>query len=131
VELDRIDHVVFTVRDIATTCDFYSRVLGMEIVTVAGRTALHFGDCKINLHQAGNEFEPKAATPGPGTQDICLITPLPIEQVVAHLNAAGVPIIEGPVPRDGARGPMESVYLRDPDGNLVEIGTYALTEPVE
>lgn len=70
MELDRIDHVVFTVRDIATTCDFYGRVLGMEAVTVEGRTALHFGGCKINLHQAGREFEPKAVVPGPGTQDI-------------------------------------------------------------
>ncbi|MGH2562594.1 MAG: VOC family protein [Thermomicrobiales bacterium] len=129
IELDHIDHVVFTVRDIATTCDFYKRVLGIEVVNAEGRTALHFGGCKINLHQAGSEFEPKAATPGPGTQDICLITAAPIERVVAHLTGAGVPIIEGPVPRSGARGMIESVYLRDPDGNLVEVATNVGSEP--
>ena len=126
MDLDRIDHVVFTVRDIEATCDFYVRALGMEVVSFGeGRKALRFGRCKINLHQVGKEFEPKAAHPGPGTQDICLISRRPLREVIEHLHGAGVVIVEGPVPRSGAIGEMESVYVRDPDGNLIEIATYA------
>ena len=125
MQLQRIDHVVFTVRDIDRACDFYARILGMEVVTFAeGRKALHFGQCKINLHQQGHEFEPKALRPGPGTQDLCLLTTTPMPEVISHLRDVGIAIVEGPVPRTGARGTMESVYVRDPDGNLVEVARY-------
>lgn len=125
MHLENIDHVVFTVADIDITCTFYSWVLGMEVVTFdAGRKALHFGPCQINLHQLGKEFEPKATHPAPGSQDICLIVSTPMVDIVNELRTAGVDIIEGPVPRTGARGAMESVYVRDPDGNLVEIARY-------
>jgi catechol 2,3-dioxygenase-like lactoylglutathione lyase family enzyme len=125
MEFDRIDHVVFTVRDIAATCDFYVRALGLRVLTFDdGRRALQVGQCKINLHQQGHEFEPKALRPGPGTQDICLVTTTPLHEVISHLRAVGIAIVEGPVPRTGARGTMESVYVRDPDGNLVEVARY-------
>lgn len=125
MQIDRIDHFVLTVRDIAATCDFYTRALGMTVETFgAGRTALRFGRQKINLHEAGREFEPKATHPTPGSGDFCVITTLPIEEVVAHLRAEGIEIEEMPSPRTGAVGPITSVYLRDPDGNLVEISTY-------
>ena len=120
--IDRLDHLVLTVRDVEATCAFYERVLGMETVTFAGgRKALAFGGQKINLHQAGREFEPKADRPTPGSADLCLITETPLADVMAHLVACGVAVEEGPVPRTGARGPITSVYVRDPDGNLVEI----------
>ncbi len=123
--LDRIDHVVFTVRDLDATCAFYRRVLGVDVVTFGdGRKALVFGRSKINLHQAGREIDPKAAHPLPGTQDICLVTSTPVSQVVEELRAAGVAIVEGPVPRVGATGPIESIYFRDPDGNLIEVARY-------
>lgn len=128
--IDRIDHLVLTVRDIAATCAFYSRVLEMRVETFAdGRTALHFGQQKINLHQAGHEFEPRALHPAPGTADFCLISQTPLAQVIAHLQAHGVAIVEGPVAKTGALGPMQSVYIRDPDGNLVEIANYPLSRP--
>ena len=128
MRIERIDHFVLTVRDIAATCAFYARVLGMAVVTFGGgRTALRFGEQKINLHEAGNEFEPKAQRPTPGSGDFCLITQAPLAEVIAHLRASGVAIVEGPVPKSGALGPMESVYLRDPDGNLVEISNYDLS----
>jgi catechol 2,3-dioxygenase-like lactoylglutathione lyase family enzyme len=121
----RIDHVVLTVRDIEVTCDFYRRTLGMEVVTFAeGRKALAFGQQKFNLHQAGNEFDPKAQRPTPGSADFCLITSVPIAQVIEHLLHCGVPILEGPVLRTGAAGPILSVYFRDPDLNLVEVSNY-------
>ena len=123
--IDGLDHLVLTVADIDRTVDFYTRVLGMRAVTFgAGRRALHFGDNKINLHQAGREFEPKAARPTPGSDDLCLVSTTPIDAVVRHLEQAGVVIEEGPVPRTGARGPMTSVYFRDPDDNLIEVATY-------
>jgi len=129
MDLERIDHVVFTVRDIAVTCDFYARALGVDTLTFGdGRRALQIDRCKINLHQVGHEFEPKAAQPRPGTQDICLISASPLVDVIGHLHDAGVEIIEGPGPRIGALGPMESVYLRDPDGNLIEVACYPITE---
>jgi catechol 2,3-dioxygenase-like lactoylglutathione lyase family enzyme len=122
MELDRFDHLVLTVRDIQATCDFYTRVLGMAVVTFGeGRTALAFGQQKINLHQAGHEFEPKAQRPTPGSADICFITHTPLAEVMAQLAAHHVPLIEGPVGRIGARGPIRSVYIRDPDSNLIEI----------
>jgi catechol 2,3-dioxygenase-like lactoylglutathione lyase family enzyme len=126
VKMDRIDHFVLTVRSIEATCDFYSRVLGMEVEKFAeGRTALRFGRQKFNLHEAGKEFEPKAEKPTPGSGDFCLIADVPLERVVEHLNSCGVEILEGPVSRTGAVGTIESVYFRDPDGNLVEVSNYA------
>ena len=120
--IDRIDHIVLTCRDVERTCDFYTRVLGMEAVTFSGgRKALAFGNQKFNLHQAGKEFEPKADRPMPGSADFCLITGTPMSEVLEHLQACGVPVLEGPVERTGARGPLLSVYFRDPDLNLVEV----------
>lgn len=125
IAIDRIDHVVLTCFDVERTLDFYSKVLGMEPVTFAGgRRGLAFGRQKFNLHQAGREFEPKALKPAPGTADLCLIAATPLEQVAAHLKANGVAIIEGPVQKTGATGPIESVYFRDPDGNLIEVSNY-------
>ena len=125
MNIDRIDHVVMTVRDLDRTCDFYTRLLGMRVVTFAGgRKALAFGRQKINLHVAGREFEPKAAHPTPGSLDLCLITTDTLDQVIAQLAASGVPIVEGPVAKTGATGPIRSVYFRDPDDNLIEVSTY-------
>jgi catechol 2,3-dioxygenase-like lactoylglutathione lyase family enzyme len=125
VRVDCVDHFVLTVRDIETTCDFYSRVLGMEVEEFeGGRWALTFGWQKINLHQTGAEFEPKAGKPTLGSGDFCLITGIPLERVVEHVRTCGVEIIEGPVSRTGATGGLESVYFRDPDGNLVEVSNY-------
>ena len=125
ISIDRIDHIVLTVFDLERTIDFYRRVLGMEPVTFAGgRRGLAFGRQKLNLHQAGREFEPKALKPAPGAIDLCFISTTPLEEVVAHLEAEGVHVIEGPVAKTGALGPMQSVYFRDPDGNLVEVSNY-------
>jgi catechol 2,3-dioxygenase-like lactoylglutathione lyase family enzyme len=125
MNIDRIDHVVITARDVDATCAFYSRVLGMRVVTFgAGRKALAFGSQKINLHQAGREFEPKAARPTPGSVDLCLITTGTLDEVAARLAECGVPILEGPVARTGATGPIRSIYFRDPDDNLIEVATY-------
>jgi catechol 2,3-dioxygenase-like lactoylglutathione lyase family enzyme len=110
------------VADIEKTCEFYSRVFGMEVSTFGGgRKALHFGRQKINLHQHGKEFEPKAHLPAPGSADLCFITNVPIGKVLLHLGHCGVPVEEGPVIRTGAEGRIESVYIRDPDRNLIEI----------
>jgi len=126
LKIDRIDHVVLTVFDVERTIDFYSRVLGMEAVTFAGgRRGLAFGRQKFNLHQAGREFEPKALKPAPGTMDFCLITETPLADVIESLKSQGVTIIQGPVDKTGAMGPIVSVYFRDPDGNLVEVSNYA------
>jgi len=124
MEIERIDHLVLTVRDIPATCDFYSRVLGMQVVTFGDRKALQFGRQKINLHERGKEFEPKALRPTPGSGDLCFITEVPLPQVVDHIRSCGIQIIEGPVRRTGAVGPMESIYIRDPDGNLIEVSNY-------
>jgi catechol 2,3-dioxygenase-like lactoylglutathione lyase family enzyme len=125
MEIERIDHLVLTVASIERTVAFYTGVLGMRAETFGGdRWALHFGAQKFNLHEAGHEFEPKAAHPMPGAVDICLITRTPIDEVVATLGEHGVSIIEGPIDRTGAQGPIRSVYLHDPDDNLIEISTY-------
>ena len=130
MRVDAIDHVVLTVRDIAKTCDFYSRVLGMEVVIFGGgRRALRFGNQKINLHETGREFEPKALKPIPGSADLCFITRTPVGRVADHLRACGVGIVEGPVRRTGTLGPIESVYVRDPDGNLLEVSNYLDSTP--
>lgn len=122
LKLESLDHLVLTVADIAATCAFYERVLGMTVVSFGeGRTALAFGRQKINLHVAGKEFDPKARRPTPGSGDLCFLTSTPIQAVVGHLDATGTAIVEGPVRRTGATGPILSVYVRDPDGNLIEI----------
>jgi catechol 2,3-dioxygenase-like lactoylglutathione lyase family enzyme len=130
IAIDRLDHLVITAWDVDRTIAFYERVLGMSAVTFAGgRRALAFGRQKINLHQAGREFEPKALKPVPGAIDLCFIAATPLAQVMEHLAACGVAIVEGPVPKTGALGPMQSVYIRDPDGNLVEISNYEEAAP--
>jgi len=123
--IERLDHLVLTVADIARTVDFYQRVLGMQHeVFGQGRSALVFGQQKFNLHQHGNEFEPKARQPTPGAIDLCLITAWSIPAVLEHLAQQGVAVERGPVARTGAAGPIESVYFRDPDGNLIEVSRY-------
>src|SRR6266516_6140457 len=125
VRVDRLDHLVLTVASIEATVTFYTQILGMDAVTFGpGRTALTFGTSKINLHQAGQEFEPKALRPTPGSADICLIVEDDIAPVISELAGAGIAIEEGPVERTGATGPMVSCYLRDPDGNLIELSNY-------
>lgn len=127
MRIDQFDHIVLTVRDLAVTCQFYERVLGMTVVSFGEdnhRKALHFGAQKINLHQVGSEFEPKAAAPAAGSADFCLLTSTPIEAIIAHLNELEVPVLSGPVPRTGALGPLTSIYIRDPDENLIEIANY-------
>ena len=124
MQIDGLDHLVLTVADVGRTHDFYERVLGMEpVVFGEGRHALAFGAQKINLHEAGREFEPKAAVPTPGSADLCFLTDAPVAEVVEHLAANGVEILEGPVRRTGATGPIKSVYFRDPDGNLIEVAS--------
>ncbi|MEU5991693.1 VOC family protein [Spirillospora sp. NPDC047418] len=126
MRIDRLDHLVLTVADIDAAISFYTRVLGMEAVTFgAGRRALAFGTSKINLHEAGREFEPKAAHPAPGSADLCLIAAVPLGEVLAGLARHGVPVEEGPVTRTGATGPITSVYIRDPDRNLLELAVYS------
>jgi len=126
VTIERIHHIVLTVRDVAKTSEFYRRVLGMRVARFGadGRTAVHFGQAKINLHQAGREFEPKASVPAPGSADFCLISQTPIDAVAAHLRACGVEIILGPIAKEGAAGALTSLYFRDPDGNLIEVSNY-------
>lgn len=122
LHVDSLDHLVLTVRDVQASCAFYQRVMGMEVVTFGeGRKALAFGRQKINLHQVGQEFEPKAAHPTPGAGDLCFLTSVPIEDVLRHLRECGVSPGEGPVRRTGAQGPILSVYFRDPDNNLIEL----------
>lgn len=122
MHLSQLDHLVLTVRDIDATIQFYTQALGMQAVSFGqGRRALSFGAQKINLHQAGKEFEPKAERPTPGSADLCFLTDVPLDAVIAHLNACGVRIIEGPVQRTGATQPIMSVYMRDPDDNLIEV----------
>jgi catechol 2,3-dioxygenase-like lactoylglutathione lyase family enzyme len=120
-----IDHVVLTVASLEATCAFYQRVLGFERIDRPGLpTSLAFGNQKINVHEAGRTFEPKAMAPTPGSGDFCLITDRRISEVCARLEANGVAVELGPVERVGARGAMMSVYFRDPDGNLVEVSEY-------
>ena len=125
MQISRLDHFVLTVASISATVEFYTQVLGMAEVTFGdGRKALAFGASKINLHQAGHEFEPKADRPTPGSADVCLIVEDSVPAVIAELAAAGVPVEEGPVERTGATGKIMSCYLRDPDRNLVELSNY-------
>ena len=125
--IDHLDHLVLTTSREAACIDFYTRVLGMKLETFVGgtppveRSAFTFGQQKINLHVQGREFEPKAHLPVPGALDLCFIAAVPLDEVVGRLRAANWPVIEGPVLRTGATGRIRSVYVRDPDLNLVEI----------
>lgn len=121
-----LDHLVLTVRSIAQTVSFYQSVLGMTAQVFhpadgSARTALSFGDQKINLHQLGREFEPKAQHPVPGSADLCFLTDAPLQEWVMHLHQHDVEVVQGPIPRTGATGPIMSIYIRDPDQNLIEI----------
>jgi len=110
------------VRDVDRACEFYSTVLGMRVATLDGdRKALEFGSQRLNLHELGHELEPKAAHPLPGSADLCFLTASPLEEIIVHLRSCDVDIVAGPLPRSGAAGPLTSVYLRDPDANLIEI----------
>jgi catechol 2,3-dioxygenase-like lactoylglutathione lyase family enzyme len=127
LRIARIDHFVLTVRDLGATTAFYERVLGMRAFTFAGgaRTALSFGEHKINLHEAGREHLPNAREARPGSADVCFLTDTPMEQVLAHLAEQGVEVEHGPDAADGARFRLRSVWFRDPDGNLIEVANRA------
>ena len=125
MRVNSLDHLVLTVKDIETTCQFYRQALGMEVVSFGtGRKALAFGAQKINLQQAGKESTLKADKPTPGSADLCFVTSLSVPEVIDHLKSCGVDLLAGPVERQGARGPMQSIYFRDPDMNLIEVSTY-------
>lgn len=125
MQIQRLDHLVLTVKDIEATCDFYHRVLGFEIINFGDkRTALRFGDQKINLHRQGAEIEPCAAEPTPGSADLCFIARTPVDEVIDRLSARGLVIERGPVTRTGACGQIRSIYIRDPDYNLLELSNY-------
>ena len=126
--IDHIDHIVLTTRDTPACIRFYAEILGMKLVTfktpTEERIAFTFGKQKINLHEWGKEFSPRAHVAAPGTLDLCFITSVSLDEVIRKLNQAKVPVIEGPVKKTGAAGPIRSVYVRDPDLNLVEISVY-------
>ena len=125
ITVKQIDHLVLTVADIDRTVAFYEAVLGMEkVVFGEDRIALSFGQQKINLHQVGKEFEPKAGNAKSGSTDLCFIIHQPVEHVIEHLKACHIDVIEGPVKRTGAQGNIQSIYFRDPDGNLIELSNY-------
>ncbi|MDJ0636090.1 MAG: VOC family protein [Xenococcaceae cyanobacterium MO_188.B29] len=125
IKISHLDHLVLTVKDIEATCQFYTEILGMEEITFQGnRKALLFGKQKINLHQSQQEFEPKAQTPTPGSADLCLIIQDTIEDAIAHLQKHHIPILELPSQRTGAMGKITSIYIRDPDLNLIELSVY-------
>ena len=125
MQISHLDHLVLTVADIKTTCDFYRHVLNFEVIEFGERRkALKFGSQKINLHQAGHEFEPKAAFPTRGSADLCFISETPVEQIIQHLKQRHIVIEQGPIQRTGALGAILSVYIRDPDQNLIEISNY-------
>jgi len=124
-EIKSIDHLVLTVKDISKTVEFYTTILGMQKeIFKENRVALKFGCQKINLHQWGEEFEPKALNVKQGSADLCFITQTDIVEFKNYIESLGVPIVEGPVERTGAMGEINSIYLRDPDGNLIEISNY-------
>lgn len=126
MNISSIDHIVLTVKDIDVIVQFYESVLGMVVETFGeGRVALKFGNQKINLHKYGQEFEPKANKPLPGSEDLCFITKTELDVAMAHVKSKGVNILEGPVSRTGATGTIVSFYFRDPDGNLIEVANHA------
>jgi catechol 2,3-dioxygenase-like lactoylglutathione lyase family enzyme len=130
MQIQSLDHLVLTVGDIDANLAFYSSVLGMKVVTFgANRKALAFGTQKINLHQAGREFEPKATAPTPGSADLCFLTDEPLEKALDHLQSAGAPVIDCPVRRTGAIESIWSVYIHDTDGNLIEIANSDRSNP--
>jgi len=123
--IDHIDHIVLTTRDKEGCIRFYTEILGMKLEKFSeNRLALKFGEQKINLHEWGREFEPRAHVAAPGTLDLCFIAAVPLQRVIQRLNENNIRILEGPVAKTGAMGPMQSVYVRDPDLNLVEISVY-------
>lgn len=125
VKVSRLDHLVLTVADLEATVEFYTRVLGTAVRAFGGgRLALRFGQAQINLHEAGHEFQPNARRPTPGSGDLCFVVEQPIAEWLDHLAGLGIPVVEGPIGRTGALGPMTSVYFRDPDGNLIEVASY-------
>ena len=127
MKINSLDHLVLTVANIEATCQFYRDILGMQVISFnGGRKALRFGDQKINLHQKGHEYEPKAKFPTPGSADLCLISTTPLEEVIAELKSADISIEEGPIAKHGALGDIKSVYVRDPDFNLIEISNYKI-----
>ena len=122
MQISHLDHLVLTVNDIEATLVFYSLVLGMKEERFGeGRVALKFGNQKINLHEYGNEFEPKSHQPTPSSADLCFITQTPIEEAIAHVKQCGIEIIQGPVERTGASSQLISIYFRDPELNLIEV----------
>lgn len=125
IHINRLDHLVLTVKDIEKTVDFYINILGMKKeVFKENRIALKYGNQKINLHQLGNEFEPKAFNVKEGSADLCFIVEESIEDIFAFLVSRNIDIEEGIVKRTGAKGPIQSIYIRDPDLNLIELSTY-------
>jgi catechol 2,3-dioxygenase-like lactoylglutathione lyase family enzyme len=129
--INRLDHLVLTVINIEAACYFYSSIMGMDIVTFGnGRKALQFGNQKINLHQVGKEFEPKADKPAPGSADLCFIADTSVEIILDELHDKHIEIIEGIVERTGATGTIRSIYFRDPDQNLIEVSNYLHQEKV-
>ncbi|MCO5784663.1 VOC family protein [Citrobacter meridianamericanus] len=123
--ISHLDHLVLTTRDVRSCLDFYSGILGMEVIRFGeGRVALQFGQQKINIHEYGGEIKPRAHLPVPGSLDLCLIISISTEELLAHLDIHGIGIAEGPVSRTGARGEIQSVYIRDPDLNLIELSVY-------
>ena len=128
MKISHLDHLVLTVADIEISCQFYQSALNFEVITFGeNRKALQFGSQKINLHQVGKEFEPKAFRPTSGSADLCFIAETPLKDVIAHLHALNIEILEGPIERTGAIGKILSIYLRDPDQNLIEISNYLNT----
>ncbi len=125
IKINRLDHLVLTVKDIDKTVEFYTQILGMEKEIFKGsRIALKYGSQKINLHELGNEFEPKAFNVKDGSADLCFIVDTKIDEVKEFLESKNVEIIEGIVPRTGAIGDIKSIYIRDPDMNLIELSNY-------
>ncbi len=125
INITQLDHLVLTVKSIEITCKFYENILGMDVIEFGdNRKALKFGNQKLNLHEVGKEFEPKANKPTSGAIDLCLISDTSIEIILSHLNHHNICIEEGPTERTGATGIINSIYIRDPDKNLIEISNY-------
>jgi len=132
MNIEHLDHLVLTITDIERTIDFYTRVMGMEVVTFKdNRKALRYGQQKINLHLAGHEFEPKADRPTAGSADLCFISSTPMDEILTHLQEQGVQTLMPPSYRTGANHKLLSVYFRDPDNNLIEVSNRVLDEPAD